>query len=226
MLARFARWLGCSHLVYPIDSPFALRTEVCRHGKQGSFVCRYFFLCIRSIIPWWPDQRGRHRRPSMNGFRRLVALSGPRGSHVHTDGREKPRGNPTDHRYPVHTTSSLQLGVARLRKDASNGILEPSFAVLPADVSACALDTRRCTTILLGRSLARQRNFPGQQGTFARLGVAVGPLRRRHRTPPLPVLMHKSTTIPGHGLCRGQGLLIVSSCPLTGGLGRQFGSGE
>lgn len=56
--------------------------------------------------------------------------------------------------------------------------------------------------------------------------LAVGPFRRRHRRPPFPVLMHKSTTIPGHGVCRGQGLLVVSSCPLTAALGRQFGSGE
>lgn len=125
-------------------------TELYRHGRGTRRTRRLVLLCIQSINPGWPHQRGRHGRPGMNGFHRLVALFGPPGSHVHTDGR----GSHT----ATQPTTILPSTPSRLFRLALPNSATTRPMALPADVSACALDTRRRTTILLGCSLAAE--FP------------------------------------------------------------------
>jgi hypothetical protein len=71
------------------------RTQSCTDTGGGTRRIRQMVLLC--IIPWWSHRRGHPPRPSIHGgqSRRLVALLGQRGPHVHTSGRERPHGNPT-----------------------------------------------------------------------------------------------------------------------------------
>lgn len=215
MLVRFTRRLGWVNLLCPIDGARAHRAVQTREGSKVDSSAGTFVHAIHHPMV---AQRGRHRRPSVNGFRRLVALSGPPGSHVHTDSMGTGSHTATQPTTVIPSTPPRVLRLAlpnsaTTRPMASSSHRLQGFLQMSAHVRSI-------------RDVA-QRSFSGAAWPGSGITqLAVGPLRRRHRRPPFPVLMHKSTTIPGHGVCRGQGLLVASSCPLTAGLGRQFGSGE
>lgn len=148
VLVRFARWLGFSHLLYPIDGAHAHRAVQTRQGNKADSSVGTFVHTIHQprVAPStrapWPPRYERFPPP------RCLIWSAWFARSYRWQG--KPHGNPTDHYSPVHTISTLPLGTAH------SATTRPM--ALPADVSACALDTRRRTTILLGRSLAAE--FP------------------------------------------------------------------
>lgn len=206
MLVRFARWLGFSHLLYPIDGAHAHRAVQTRQGNKADSSVGTFVHTIHQprVAPStrapWPPRYERFPPPRCLIWSAWFARS------------YRWQGKPLFSR-PHHLDSSAWHCPTPQRR-AQWPFL--SFLQMSAPVrSMCDVAQRSFS------GAAWQRNFPCQHGTFVgTVGVGVGPLRRRYRIPTPPVLMHKSTTIPGHGVCR-QGRLVVSSCPLACGLARQ-----
>lgn len=179
------------------------RCGECWSGSLGGWDGVTFYTRLMALAPTEPCRHGREA-----GFRRLVALSGPPGSHVHTDGMGKPHGN-----RPHHLESSAWHCPTPQRRAQWH----PRAIVYRAASCRCQRMCARYATSHNDPSRAQPGSgvSRGQHGTLARLRVAVGPLRHRYRAPASPVLMHKSTTIPGHGTATGQQTLPPRS---TGGI--------
>lgn len=119
VLVRFARWLGFSHLLYPIDGAHAHRAVQTRQGNKADSSVGTFVHTIHQprVAPStrapWPPRYERFPPP------RCLIWSAWFARSYRWQG--KPHGNPTDHYSPVHTISTLPLGIAQLRNDAPNG---------------------------------------------------------------------------------------------------------
>jgi hypothetical protein len=151
VLVLFARCLGCSHLLYPIDGAFA-HTELYRHGRgneadssNGTFV-HHPMVVTSARAPSSPE----HTRRSVPPPGCLTWSAWSARSYQRQGEATRQPYLPIDHYFPP-TPRGPQLGIAQLH--ISRPMVSSARQFAWAHPVLQLLDRRGRTTILLARTV-------------------------------------------------------------------------